>query len=91
MFELSQNFDDQLLSSNFHRFVILCINVEIHQVKRLVFDNNITKSVQCRFQFMLEVFPTIGCIVSIRGSLPMVKRRSQFQQSRRLRMVTATG
>ena len=39
---LSHNFDDQL-SSNFHRFVILCI-VEIRQEWTLVFDN-ITKGV----------------------------------------------
>ena len=35
---LSRNFDDQL-SSNFHRFLILCICCEMHQVRRLVFDN----------------------------------------------------
>ena len=34
---LSRNFDDQL-RSNYHRFVT-CAYVEIHQVRRLVFDN----------------------------------------------------
>ena len=34
---LSHNFGDQL-SSNFHRFIICMHYVEIHQVRRLVFD-----------------------------------------------------
>ena len=35
---ISCNFANQL-SPNFHRFVILCIHVEIFQVRRLIFDN----------------------------------------------------
>ena len=35
----SSNFDDQS-SPNFHRFIILCKYVEIHQVRMLVFDIN---------------------------------------------------
>ena len=39
-FHYSRATSDDQLSSNFHRFIILCMHVCIRQVRRVVFDNN---------------------------------------------------